>query len=100
MELILFTDLIDALGTMAGGLKAIVNLPKAQAGVQAVRLERVARMTEHKLFYYASFTNAQLPLLKVAALYFDKLFLLDPDSVGRGADQQTLELMTFGMPCI
>jgi hypothetical protein len=37
-------------------------------------------MTEHNLFYYpyASFTNGQLPLLKVAALYFDKLFILDP----------------------
>jgi len=37
-------------------------------------------MTEHNLFYYAyaSFTNAQLPLLKVAALYFNKLVLLDP----------------------
>ena len=46
-------------------------------------------MTEHKFFYYpyASFTNAQLPLLKVAALYFDRLVLLDPvgtswDTVG------------------
>jgi hypothetical protein len=46
-------------------------------------------MTEHNLFYYpyASFTNAQLPLLKAAALYFDKLLLLDPagaswDTVG------------------
>jgi hypothetical protein len=29
-------------------------------------------MTDHKLSYYpdASFTNEQLPLLKVAALYF------------------------------
>ena len=37
-------------------------------------------MTEHNLFYYpsASFTNAQLPLWKVAALYFDKLVILDP----------------------
>lgn len=37
-------------------------------------------MAEHNLFYYpyASFTNAQLPLLKVAALYFDKLIVLDP----------------------
>ena len=37
-------------------------------------------MTEHNLFYYpyASFTNQQLPLLKVAALYFDKLVILDP----------------------
>jgi hypothetical protein len=37
-------------------------------------------MTDHKLFYYpyASFTDQQLPLLKVAALYFDTLALLDP----------------------
>ena len=37
-------------------------------------------MSEHKLFYYPypSFTNAQLPLLKVAALYFDRLVILDP----------------------
>jgi hypothetical protein len=37
-------------------------------------------MTEHNLFYYphASFTNAQLRLLKVVALYFDKLVILDP----------------------
>jgi hypothetical protein len=46
-------------------------------------------MTDHNLFYYpyASFTNAQLPLLKVAALWFDKLVILDPvgaswDSIG------------------
>ncbi len=37
-------------------------------------------MSEHNLFYYAysSFKNAQLPLLKLVALYFDKLVLLDP----------------------
>lgn len=37
-------------------------------------------MSDHRLFYfpYASFTDAQLPLLKVAALYFDKLIFLDP----------------------
>lgn len=37
-------------------------------------------MIEHSIFYYpyASFTNAQLPLLKVVALYFDKLYILDP----------------------
>jgi len=37
-------------------------------------------MAEHNLFYYpyAFFTNAQLPLLKVAALYFDKPAILDP----------------------
>ena len=37
-------------------------------------------MTENRLFYYpyATMFNAQLPLLKTAALYFDKLVLLDP----------------------
>lgn len=30
MELKLFTDVIDALGKVAGGLKGIVNLPKAE----------------------------------------------------------------------
>jgi len=37
-------------------------------------------MTEQNLFYdpYASFTSVQLPLLKVAVLYFDKLVILDP----------------------
>lgn len=30
IELKLFTDLIDALGKVASGLKAIVNLPKAK----------------------------------------------------------------------
>lgn len=45
--------------------------------------------TEHYLYHYpyASFTDAQLSLLKVAALYFDKLVLLNPvgaswDTVG------------------
>jgi hypothetical protein len=37
-------------------------------------------MSGHNLFYYpyASFTDRQLPLLKVAALWFDKLVILDP----------------------
>jgi hypothetical protein len=35
-------------------------------------------MTEHNFYYNASFTNAQLPLLKVATLWFDKLVILDP----------------------
>lgn len=37
-------------------------------------------MTEHNLFHYpfASTSKAQLPLFKVAALYFDKLVILDP----------------------
>jgi hypothetical protein len=46
-------------------------------------------MTGNKLFYYpyAALTNEQLPLLKVAALYFDRFVVLDPveaswDTVG------------------
>lgn len=37
-------------------------------------------MAEHHLFYYsyASFTNTQLPPLKMAALYFAKVVILDP----------------------
>ena len=37
-------------------------------------------MTPHRLYYYpyASFTNQQLPLLKVAAVWFDELMILDP----------------------
>jgi hypothetical protein len=58
-------------------------------------------MNEHNLFYYpyASFTDAQLPLLKVAALYFDKLYILDPEraswkgiGVNRNA-QQAVKLL-------
>src|SRR5438046_9443133 len=57
-------------------------------------------MTEHKLFYYpcASFTSSQPALLKVGALYVDKLIILDPvgarwatigaDEVARGAIKQ------------
>ncbi|MHC2289865.1 hypothetical protein [Bradyrhizobium barranii] len=56
----------------------------------------IVRMSEHNLFYYpyASFTNAQLPLLKVAALYFDKLFILDPVGASWttvGSDHVTLD---------
>lgn len=57
-------------------------------------------MRPHNLFYYpyASFTDAQLPLLKVAALYFDKLVLLDPvgaswDTVG--ADHVARDAVTL-----
>ena len=37
-------------------------------------------MITHRLYYYpyASFTNQQLPLLKVAAVWFDELVILDP----------------------
>jgi hypothetical protein len=51
-------------------------------------------MIEHNIFYYpyASFTTEQDPLLKTAALYFDHLYLLDPEkaTAGRvGVDVQT-----------
>ena len=51
-------------------------------------------MSDHNLFYfpYASFANSQLSLLKVAALYFDKLVMLDPVGAswdGVGTDHAT-----------
>ena len=57
-------------------------------------------MTEHNLMSYpnASFTNAQLPPLKVAALYFDKLVILDPVganwATGRVEDYLRVSLQT------
>jgi len=37
-------------------------------------------MNPHNIFYYpyASFTDVHAPLLKAAAIYFDKLYILDP----------------------
>ncbi|MFQ6538808.1 MULTISPECIES: hypothetical protein [Aphanothece] len=37
-------------------------------------------MTPVRLYYYsyATFTNQQLPLLKVTAVWFDELVILDP----------------------
>jgi hypothetical protein len=57
-------------------------------------------MSQHNLFYYpyASFTNEQLPLLKVAALYFDKLTILDPVGaswVTVGADHVARDAITL-----
>lgn len=51
---------------------------------------------DHNLFYYpyASFTNTQLPLLKVAAVWFDRLVILDPVGASRdtiSADHITRE---------
>jgi hypothetical protein len=57
-------------------------------------------MSEHNLFYYpyASFADQQLPLLKVAVLYFDKLFILDPTmaswgTIGPGDLERDLRLL-------
>jgi hypothetical protein len=57
-------------------------------------------MDENRLFYYpyASFTNEQLPLLKVAALYFDKLIILDPVGASWatvGADHAARDAITL-----
>lgn len=43
-------------------------------------------MNSHSIFYYpyASFTDNQSPLLKVAAIYFDKLYILDPEKSSSG----------------
>lgn len=43
-------------------------------------------MSEHSIFYYpyASFTDQQALLLKAAALYFDKLHILDPFKASSG----------------
>jgi hypothetical protein len=57
-------------------------------------------MTEHSIYYYpyASFKDHQAPLLKVAAFYFDKLYILDPakaswDTVGPGPVMQDMKLL-------
>ncbi len=43
-------------------------------------------MTKHNLYYYpyATMTDAELPLLKASALYFDKLYILDPEAASWG----------------
>lgn len=57
-------------------------------------------MNEHSIFYYpyASFTQEQSPLLKAAALYFDKLYILDPlkaswDLIGPGRQDNHLIML-------
>ena len=43
-------------------------------------------MTTHSIFYYpyATFMDDQSPLLKVAAIYFDKLYIMDPEKSSSG----------------
>jgi hypothetical protein len=57
-------------------------------------------MNEHNLFYYpyASFSDNQKLLLKAAALYFDKLYILDPfkasyDGIGPGDKSQHVNML-------
>lgn len=49
MEFKLFTDLIDALGKMAGGLKSIVNLPKAERETMRQMLDQTYRLVDTTL---------------------------------------------------
>ena len=49
MQLKLFTDLIDALGKVAGGLKAIVNLPKAEREAMRRTLDETYRLIDTTL---------------------------------------------------
>jgi hypothetical protein len=49
MELKLFTDLIDALGKVVGGLKAIVNLPKATREAIRQTLDETYRLIDTTL---------------------------------------------------
>lgn len=46
-------------------------------------------MSAHTIFYYpyGDFRNKDIPLLKVAALYFDKLYILDPFKAVSGGDE-------------
>lgn len=46
-------------------------------------------MNIHSIFYYpyGDFRNKDLPLLKVAALYFDKLYILDPLKAVSGGEE-------------
>lgn len=57
-------------------------------------------MSEHSVFYYpyATLGSQQSPLLKAAALYFDKLFILDPlkaswATIGPGEREPELRLL-------
>jgi len=49
MDLKLFTDLIAALGKVAGGLKAIANLPKAEWETMRHTLDETYRLIDTTL---------------------------------------------------
>lgn len=49
MEFKLFTDLIDALGKVVGGLKALVNLPKAEREAMRRTLDETYRLIDTTL---------------------------------------------------
>lgn len=62
MELTLLTGLIDALGKVAGGLKAIVNLPQGGARDDAQMLDETYRVIDTTLNMVAT-RLGDLPLL-------------------------------------
>lgn len=49
MEIRLFSDMIDALGKVSGGLKAIVNLPKARREAIHLTLGETYRLIDTML---------------------------------------------------
>ncbi len=49
MELTLFTDLIDALGKVAAGLRTIVNLPRAERETMRQTLDETSRRVDTTL---------------------------------------------------
>ena len=49
MKIKLFTNLIDALGKVAGGLKALVNLPKAERETMRQTLDETNRLIDTTL---------------------------------------------------
>jgi hypothetical protein len=69
----------DGFGSNKTIRKTLWIRKKIKASLGLLREGHYWTMTEHNFFYpYASFTSAQLTLLTVAALYFDKLCLLNP----------------------
>jgi len=52
-------------------------------------------MNEHSIFYYPSgdFRDKEIPLLKAAALYLDKIYI--PDPIGASWDPVGAELKKF-----
>ena len=81
MELKLFTDLIDALGKVACGLRAIVNLPKAERETIHRTLNETYRLIDTTLnmvssrFATSCFRMSHDDLLREA----DVLFRYQPD---------------------
>jgi hypothetical protein len=70
MEIKLFTDLIDPLGKVAGGLKAIVDLPKAERETIRRRLDETYRLID---------TTLNMVIIRLGAIQHQKA---DDDLLG------------------